>query len=135
MLSCVLWVRSSLRSNPCKHSLTILFVDAASAEQQKLTGVKQEEEDEEDDIAMDVEEEKDLQAVEAQELKPEKLNDNKASQKGGLLTSTNCVHKHVTCVSMFNVHPFSIRFGVWGHGGTETGRWRRKGEARDTEEQ
>lgn len=29
-----------------------------------------------------MEEEKDLQAVEAQELKPEKLNDNKASQKG-----------------------------------------------------
>ncbi|XP_016311670.1 midasin-like [Sinocyclocheilus anshuiensis] len=55
--------------------------DAASAEQQKPTGVKQEEEDEED-IAMNVEEEKDLQAVEAQELKPEKLNDNKASQKG-----------------------------------------------------
>ncbi|XP_067273008.1 midasin [Pseudorasbora parva] len=56
--------------------------DAASAEQQKPTDVKQEEDDEEDDIAMDVEEEKDLQAVEAQELKPEKLNDNKASQKG-----------------------------------------------------
>ncbi|XP_016427493.1 midasin-like [Sinocyclocheilus rhinocerous] len=56
--------------------------DAASAEQQKPTGVKQEEEDEEANIAMDVEEEKDLQAVEAQELKPEKLNDNKASQKG-----------------------------------------------------
>uniref|UniRef100_A0A671LK38 Midasin n=1 Tax=Sinocyclocheilus anshuiensis TaxID=1608454 RepID=A0A671LK38_9TELE len=56
--------------------------DAASAEQQKPASVKQEEEDEEADIAMDVEEEKDLQAVEAQELKPEKLNDNKASQKG-----------------------------------------------------
>lgn len=56
--------------------------DAASKEQQKPTGVKQEEENEEDDIAMEVEEEKDLQAVEAQELKPEKLNDNKASQKG-----------------------------------------------------
>ncbi|XP_003200751.2 midasin [Danio rerio] len=56
--------------------------DVASKEQQKPTGVKQEEEDEEDDIAMEVEEEKDLQAVEAQELKPEKLNDNKASQKG-----------------------------------------------------
>uniref|UniRef100_A0A9R1SM52 Midasin n=2 Tax=Cyprinus carpio TaxID=7962 RepID=A0A9R1SM52_CYPCA len=55
--------------------------DAASAEQQKPTGVKQEEEDEEEDIAMDVEDEKDLQAVEAQELKPEKLNDNTASQK------------------------------------------------------
>lgn len=109
-------------SNPCKHSLTIFFIDTASAEQQKPTGVKQEEEDEEDDIAMDVEEEKDLQAVEAQDLKPEKLNDNKASQKGGLLSSTNCVHIHVTCVSMFNVHPFCIRFGVWGHGGTETGR-------------
>uniref|UniRef100_A0A9J8BXI4 Midasin n=1 Tax=Cyprinus carpio carpio TaxID=630221 RepID=A0A9J8BXI4_CYPCA len=65
--------------------------DAASAEQQKPTGVKQEEEDEEEDIAMDVEDEKDLQAVEAQELKPEKLNDNTASQKGGILTSTNCV--------------------------------------------
>ncbi len=80
--------------------------------------MKQEEEDEEDDIAMDVEEEKDLQAVEAQELKPEKLKDNKASQKGGLLTSTNGVHIHVTCVSMFNVHPFSIRFGsvgTWRH--------------------
>uniref|UniRef100_A0A671LK54 Midasin n=1 Tax=Sinocyclocheilus anshuiensis TaxID=1608454 RepID=A0A671LK54_9TELE len=64
--------------------------DAASAEQQKPASVKQEEEDEEADIAMDVEEEKDLQAVEAQELKPEKLNDNKASQKGGILTSTNC---------------------------------------------
>ncbi|XP_051581140.1 midasin isoform X2 [Myxocyprinus asiaticus] len=57
--------------------------DAASAEQQKPTGVKQEEEDdEEDDISMEMEEEKDLQAVEAQELKPEKLDDNKASQKG-----------------------------------------------------
>ncbi|XP_042633620.1 midasin-like isoform X2 [Cyprinus carpio] len=55
--------------------------DAASAEQQKPAGAKPEEEDEED-IAMDVEEEKNLQAVEAQELKPEKLNDNKASQKG-----------------------------------------------------
>lgn len=46
--------------------------------------MKQEEENEEDDIAMEVEEEKDLQAVEAQELKPEKLNDNKASQKGAI---------------------------------------------------
>lgn len=53
--------------------------------------MKQEEEDEEEDIAMDVEDEKDLQAVEAQELKPEKLNDNTASQKGGILTSTSCV--------------------------------------------
>ncbi|KAK2883458.1 hypothetical protein Q8A67_017095 [Cirrhinus molitorella] len=56
--------------------------DAASAEQQNPSAVKQEEEDEDEDIAMDVEEEKDLHAVEAQELKPEKLNDNKASKKG-----------------------------------------------------
>jgi len=56
--------------------------------------VKQEEDDEEDDIAMDVEEEKDLQAVEAQELKPEKLNDNKASQKGTIHSSTKCLFTH-----------------------------------------
>ncbi|XP_057208356.1 midasin isoform X2 [Triplophysa rosa] len=57
--------------------------DAASAEQQKPTGMKQEvEEEEDDDIAMEMEEEKDLQAVEAQELKPEKLDDNHASKKG-----------------------------------------------------
>lgn len=87
-----------MNSIPCKQSLTILFVDAASAEQQKPAGVKQEEEDEEEDIAMDVEEEKDLRAVEAQELKPEKLDDNKASQKGGILTSINCVHTCNLCV-------------------------------------
>jgi len=56
--------------------------------------VKQEEDDEEDDIAMDVKEEKDLQAVEAQELKPEKLNDNKASQKGTIHSSTKCLFTH-----------------------------------------
>lgn len=55
--------------------------DAASAEQQKPTSTKQEVEEDED-IAMEMEEEKDLQAVEAQELNPEKLDDNKASKKG-----------------------------------------------------
>lgn len=47
----------------------------------------------EDDLAMDVEEEKDLQGVEAQELKPEKLNDNKASQKGAMHSFTKCMYK------------------------------------------
>ncbi|XP_065113160.1 midasin [Paramisgurnus dabryanus] len=56
--------------------------DAASAEQQKPTGTNQEVDEEEDDIAMEIEEEKDLQAVEAQELKPEKLDNNTASKKG-----------------------------------------------------
>lgn len=72
----------------------MFFTDAASAEQQKPAGTKQEVEEEEDeDIAMEMEEEKDLQPVEAQELKPEKLDDNKASKKGAICTinSTNIV--------------------------------------------
>lgn len=64
-----------------------LFTDAASAEQQKPTGMKQEvEEEEEDDIAIEMEEEQDLQAVEAKELKPEKQDDNNASKKGEIHT-------------------------------------------------
>lgn len=84
---------SNLRKNcVVKFSFDIrFFIDTASAEQQKPTGAKQEEDDKEDDIAMDVEEEKDLQAVEAQELKPEKLNDSKASQKGAMHSSTKCL--------------------------------------------
>lgn len=61
-------------------------LDAASADQQKPTAMKQEDDDEgdadEDDIAMDTDEEKDLQAVEAPELKPEKLDSSKASKRG-----------------------------------------------------
>uniref|UniRef100_A0A674E0K9 Midasin n=1 Tax=Salmo trutta TaxID=8032 RepID=A0A674E0K9_SALTR len=57
--------------------------DVASADQQKPAGAPQEEDQEDEDIAMDTEEqEEDLQAVEAQELKPEKLESNRASQKG-----------------------------------------------------
>lgn len=92
----LMWGRSATCSNLRKLCSQVLFwhlffIDAASAEQQKPTGVKQEEDDKQDDIAMDVEEEKDLQAVEAQELKPEKLNDNKASQKGAMHSSTKCL--------------------------------------------
>uniref|UniRef100_A0AAZ3S0A1 Midasin n=1 Tax=Oncorhynchus tshawytscha TaxID=74940 RepID=A0AAZ3S0A1_ONCTS len=54
--------------------------DVASADQQKPAGAPQEEDQEDEDIAMDTEEqEEDLQAVEAQELKPEKLESNRAS--------------------------------------------------------
>lgn len=44
--------------------------------------MKQEEEDDADDVAMDTEEEKEIQAVDAPELKPEKMESSKASQKG-----------------------------------------------------
>ncbi|KAK6297294.1 hypothetical protein J4Q44_G00318770 [Coregonus suidteri] len=57
--------------------------DVASADQQKPAGAPQEEVQEDEDIAMDTEEqEENLQAVEAQELKPEQLESNRASQKG-----------------------------------------------------
>lgn len=56
-------------------------VDTASAEQQRPTSMKQEEDDA-DDVAMDTEEEKEMQAVDAPELKPEKMESSKASQKG-----------------------------------------------------
>ncbi|CAB1340438.1 unnamed protein product, partial [Coregonus sp. 'balchen'] len=56
--------------------------DVASADQQKPAGAPQEEVQEDEDIAMDTEEqEENLQAVEAQELKPEQLESNRASQK------------------------------------------------------
>ncbi|XP_030636974.1 midasin [Chanos chanos] len=56
--------------------------DVATAEQQKPAGAPQDEEDDEEDIAMETDEEKDLQAVEAQQLKPEQLDSTKASRKG-----------------------------------------------------
>ncbi|KAJ8008932.1 hypothetical protein DPEC_G00083550 [Dallia pectoralis] len=57
--------------------------DVASADQQKPAGAQQDEDEDDEDIAMDTEEqEEDLQAVEAQELKPEQLDSTRASQKG-----------------------------------------------------
>ncbi|XP_064196020.1 midasin isoform X1 [Anguilla rostrata] len=59
--------------------------DAASADQQKAAGAQQDEDQEEDDddIAMDAQdEEEDLQAVDAKELKPEQLDSAKSKQKG-----------------------------------------------------
>ncbi|XP_056150027.1 midasin [Lampris incognitus] len=57
--------------------------DVASADQQKQAGQQQDQIQDEDDVAMDTEEqEEDLKAVEAQELKPEQLDSTKASQKG-----------------------------------------------------
>ncbi|XP_018599206.2 midasin isoform X2 [Scleropages formosus] len=58
--------------------------DVASADQQKPNGAQQQtEKDEEEDVSMDTEEpEEDLQMVDTQELKPEKLDTTKASQKG-----------------------------------------------------
>lgn len=42
---------------------------------------------------MDTEEqEEDLRAVEAQELKPEQLDSTRASQKGALSISSHCLH-------------------------------------------
>ncbi|KAG9282412.1 midasin isoform X2 [Astyanax mexicanus] len=70
--------------------------DAASAEQQRPSAMKQEDDNEEDDIAMDTDEEKELQAVEAPELKPEKMDGSKASNRGleeGELESQNKVEK------------------------------------------
>ncbi|XP_028858240.1 midasin [Denticeps clupeoides] len=56
--------------------------DVASTEQQKPVGSQQQQEEEED-ISMDAaEEEKDLQAVDAPELKPEQMESTKAAQKG-----------------------------------------------------
>ncbi|XP_062857908.1 midasin [Trichomycterus rosablanca] len=57
--------------------------DAASTEQQRPSTMKKDDDDnEEDEIAMDMEDEKELQAVEAPELKPEKMDSSKASQRG-----------------------------------------------------
>ncbi|KAJ8270795.1 hypothetical protein GJAV_G00119370 [Gymnothorax javanicus] len=58
--------------------------DAASVDQQKPAGAQMEEDlEEEDDIAMDAQdEEEDLQAVDAKELKPEQLDSANSKQKG-----------------------------------------------------
>lgn len=63
--------------------------DVASADQQKPAGAQlKHEEEEEEDIAMDTEEqEEDLKAVEAQELKPEQLESAKARRKGTAVRS------------------------------------------------
>ncbi|XP_053499982.1 midasin [Ictalurus furcatus] len=56
--------------------------DTASAEQQRPTATKQDDDDDdvEDDVAMDTEEEKEMQAADTLELKPEKLDSSKASK-------------------------------------------------------
>lgn len=60
-----------------------LCPDTASAEQQRPTSMKQDDtDDDDDDVAMDTEEEKEMQAVDAPELKPEKLDSSRASQRG-----------------------------------------------------
>ncbi|TSL47560.1 Midasin [Bagarius yarrelli] len=57
--------------------------DTASAEQQRPTSMKQNDDDQQDeDVAMDTDEEKEMQAVDAPELKPEKLESSKTSQRG-----------------------------------------------------
>lgn len=58
------------------------YVDTASAEQQKPSSMKQDDDDDDDDVAMDTQEEKEMQAVDAPELKPEKMDNSKASQRG-----------------------------------------------------
>lgn len=59
-----------------------VYLDAASAEQQRPTSMKQDDNHDDDDVAMDTEEEKEMQAVDAPELKPEKLDSSKASRRG-----------------------------------------------------
>ncbi|KAM3861280.1 midasin [Diretmus argenteus] len=57
--------------------------DVASADQQKAAGPQQDQDQDEEDVAMETEEQKeDLRAVEGQELKPEQLDATRASQKG-----------------------------------------------------
>lgn len=57
--------------------------DVASADQQKPAGAPQDSDQDEEDVAMDTEDqEEDLRAAEAQELKPEQLDSTKGSQKG-----------------------------------------------------
>ncbi|XP_035472851.1 midasin isoform X1 [Scophthalmus maximus] len=57
--------------------------DVASADQQKAAGTKQDEDQDDEDVAMETEDQQeDLQAAEVQELKPEQLDSSKASQKG-----------------------------------------------------
>ncbi|XP_067097253.1 midasin [Osmerus mordax] len=57
--------------------------DVASAEQQKPAGPQHDSDPDDDDVAMDTEDqEEDLQAADAQELKPEQLDSTKGSQKG-----------------------------------------------------
>ncbi|KAJ8409756.1 hypothetical protein AAFF_G00218150 [Aldrovandia affinis] len=59
--------------------------DAASADQQRPAGAeRKEDEEEEGDVAMDTQdqEEDDLQAVDAQELKPEQIDSGKSKKKG-----------------------------------------------------
>uniref|UniRef100_A0A8D3BW26 Midasin n=1 Tax=Scophthalmus maximus TaxID=52904 RepID=A0A8D3BW26_SCOMX len=56
--------------------------DVASADQQKAAGTKQDEDQDDEDVAMETEDQQeDLQAAEVQELKPEQLDSSKASQK------------------------------------------------------
>lgn len=60
-----------------------MSVDTASAEQQIPTSMKHDDDEDEDaDVAMDTDEEKEMQAVDAPELKPETAENSKASQKG-----------------------------------------------------
>uniref|UniRef100_A0A8B9KV40 Midasin n=1 Tax=Astyanax mexicanus TaxID=7994 RepID=A0A8B9KV40_ASTMX len=66
------------------HAFGLFILDAASAEQQRPSAMKQEDDNEEDDIAMDTDEEKELQAVEAPELKPEKMDGSKESAAAGM---------------------------------------------------
>ncbi|XP_029902559.1 midasin isoform X2 [Myripristis murdjan] len=57
--------------------------DVATSDQQKPAGPQQDQDQDDEDVAMETEEqEEELQAVEGQELKPEKLDSTKATQKG-----------------------------------------------------
>lgn len=85
--------------------------------------------EEEDDVAMDTEEEKEMQVVDAPELKPENLESSKASQRGRY-PSTSCSvenlgHRSVTSASapMFILCCFfsiiTSRYGKWRSGHPE----------------
>ncbi|KAM9495289.1 midasin [Clarias gariepinus] len=58
--------------------------DTASTEQQKPTSMKHDgdDDDEDGDVAMETDEEKEMQAVDAPELKPEKMDSSRSSQRG-----------------------------------------------------
>lgn len=74
-----------LITNTQRGSSVYLSLDTASTEQQKPTSMKHDGDDDDDedgDVAMETDEEKEMQAVDAPELKPEKMDSSRSSQRG-----------------------------------------------------
>lgn len=73
---------------------SVCFSDMASAEQQKAGPQKDEDEEQNDDVAMETEEqEEELQAAEAESLKPDQLDTSNKIQKGSKTKySQTCPH-------------------------------------------